>query len=120
MNKIHMIPMFFSMLVLGGCYYDIEEELYPSNFCDVENVTFSGIIKPLVQTKCTVSNCHVSGGTAPHDLTNDLTLKQLADDGKIQARVVDKIPLPMPPGGLPNCEIQQVQAWLDAGAPINN
>lgn len=107
-------------LAFTGCYYDNEQELYPgAATCDTTvPVTFSGTIKPLIQNRCAVSGCH-AGSQSP-DLRNDQTIKQHADNGSLKARVIDRIPPAMPPGGpLPPCEIQQLQAWLDQGAPMN-
>lgn len=116
----HISIIGFSLLVLTGCYYDVEEELYPGNFCDTESITFSGIIKPLIQSRCAQPGCHVTGAQSP-DLTNDAIIKQTADQGLIKQRVIDRQPTVMPPtGALPSCELQQIQAWLDAGAPITN
>lgn len=109
-----------AMLALGGCYYDIEEELYPGGgSCETLNVTFSGTIKPLVQSRCTTPSCH--GGAQAPNLTADAAIKQIADNGSLKARVIDRISPAMPPGGaLPPCEVLQLQKWLDEGAPINN
>lgn len=120
LKATHISILCFSLLALTGCYYDIEEELYPGNFCDTGNITFSGTIKPLIQTRCALPGCHVTGAQSP-DLTNDATIKSAADQGLIRQRVIDRQPTVMPPtGALPPCELQQVQAWLDAGAPITN
>ncbi len=120
MKHTASIFLILAMQGLGGCYYDIEEELYPVDFCETENVTFSGTIKPLIQTRCALPGpCH-GGGQTPN-LTTDDAIKQVADGGRIKARVIDHVPTPMPPTGpLPPCEIQQIQAWLNAGAPITN
>ncbi len=117
---INIACLFLCTVALGGCYYDNEAELYPSNFCDVTSVTFSGTIKPLIQTRCALPGCHVTGATSP-DLAVDQNIKTIGDDGRLKARVIDRIPPAMPPSGpLPGCELLQLQAWLDAGAPINN
>ncbi len=108
------------IVLLSGCYYDNEEELYPTNFCETTNVSYAGMIKPLLQARCAQPGCHVTGAQSP-DLTSDANIKSIADAGTLKARVIDRIPPAMPPSGpLPNCEMQQIQAWLDAGAPITN
>ncbi len=107
------------MLLLAGCYYDNEEELYPSNFCDVTAVTFSGTIKPLIQTRCAIPGCHVNGGQSPN-LTVDANILGIAQNGDLHARVIQRASPAMPPTGpLPSCEMQQIQAWLDQGSPNN-
>ena len=46
--------------------------------------------------------------------------KAQVDLGRVQARAIQGNPSFMPASGkLPNCNIQQLQAWIDAGA-LNN
>jgi len=107
------------LLALPGCYYDNEEELYPNTFCDTSAVTWSGTIEPLVQASCAIPGCHVPGAQSPA-LTSYAAVKAIADDGKLRGVVVTGSPYFMPPSGkLPACNQNQVQAWLDAGAPQN-
>jgi hypothetical protein len=107
------------MLGSPGCYYDNEEELYPSNFCVTENISFNTSIRPLIQTRCALPGCHA--GMVSPDLTQDQNIHAIANDGRLKARVIDRIPPAMPPTGpLPSCETQQLQAWLDQGAPTTN
>jgi|688.fasta_scaffold03792_5 hypothetical protein len=106
-------------LVLGGCYYDKEEVLYPNSFCDTTNVTWSGTIQPLVQSRCATPGCHVTGAQSP-DLSTYSAFKAQVDQGRIEARAIQGTPSFMPPSGkMPNCNIQQLQVWIDAGALQN-
>ncbi len=106
-------------LALTGCYYDKEEVLYPNSFCDVTNVTWSGTIQPLVQSRCATPGCHVVGGQSP-DLSTYSAFKAQVDLGRVQARAIQGTPSFMPPSGkMPNCNIQQLQTWINAGA-LNN
>jgi hypothetical protein len=108
-----------ALLLLPGCYYDNEEELYPDTFCDTAIVTWSGTIEPLVQGSCAIPGCHVPGGQSP-TLTSYTAVKAVADDGKLLGVVVTGMPYFMPPSGkLPACDQNKVQAWIDAGAPQN-
>jgi hypothetical protein len=52
----------FVVLGISGCYYDVEEELYPDNktACDTTTLNFAAI-KPIFDSKCT--GCH--GGASP-------------------------------------------------------
>ncbi|HQV76214.1 MAG: hypothetical protein KBA60_09640 [Flavobacteriales bacterium] len=106
-----------SVLALHGCYYDNEEELYPNNFCDTSNVTFNATVFPLVQTRCAIPGCHVTGSQSPN-LTQAAEVLNIASNGNLrQFAVVDKS---MPPTGpLPECDRLTIQTWLDAGAPNN-
>ena len=77
----------FIAVAASGCYYDNEEELYPFDFCDVTNVTYSGTIQPIVQGNCAVPGCHVPGATSP-DLSTYAGLKTVADNGKLRQQTV--------------------------------
>src|SRR5690348_11891037 len=73
-----------SIILLGGCYYDVAEELYPSSeiFCDTTNVTYSGKVLPLIQNNC--YTCH-SGASPSGNVSLDSysNLKVYADNGKL-------------------------------------
>ncbi|GAB4429328.1 MAG: hypothetical protein OHK0039_47950 [Bacteroidia bacterium] len=89
--------------------------------CDTATVTYAGTIRPLMQTYCT--GCH--SGTAPSggiDLTTHTSVKTVADNGSLYGAVARQAGFaPMPQGGnpLPDCDIDQLAAWIGAGAPNN-
>lgn len=105
-------------LLLSGCQYHVEEELYPQDpACETSALSYTANIRQLVDTHCAVSGCHVAG-TGRTDLTTYAGLKQVADNGLMRQKVL--IEKSMPPGGpLPDCELRQIEAWLNAGAPEN-
>ena len=119
-TRLNIAFLFLGMAVLTGCYYDNEEELYPGGgSCDIQNVTFAGTIKPLIQSRCALPSCH--GGAQSPNLSTDQAIQTIAANGDLKARVIDRIPPAMPPGGsLPPCEIKQLELWLESGHPINN
>ena len=106
-----------AILVLGltGCYYDVEQELYPSTSCDLSVTTYSAVIEPIISTNCAVPACHVAGGTSP-DLSTYAGVS--ANISAVQQRaVVDKT---MPPSGaLSSCDQAKLQTWIDNGANNN-
>ena len=62
---------------LSGCYYDKENELYPSprTVCDTTNVTYSKSIVPIMVANCNV--CHSTAlqqGYIITDNYNDLSV----------------------------------------------
>lgn len=112
----------FCLLILvfaSGCYYDNEEELYPNSFCDTVNVSYSGAISPIVQARCATPGCHVAGGSGTGDFTVFTELKEQVDNGRLMLSLrggADAIPMP-PDGALRDCEVEQFQLWVNAGAP---
>lgn len=105
-------------LLLGGCQYHVEEALYPQDpACETSALSYTANIRQLVNTHCAVSGCHVAG-TGRTDLATYAGLKQVADNGLMRQKVL--VEKSMPPGGsLTDCELRQIEAWLNAGAPEN-
>lgn len=105
-----------------GCYYDNEEELYEfyyaSNPCDTSSSTFSGTIFPIIQGNCSISGCHVAGGSGPGLLENYDQVKSIVDNGKLESRVLVLRNMP-PSGPLTDCQISLIERWLNNGAQNN-
>lgn len=114
-RRTKIISAVLVVLSLPGCYYDIEQELYPSTYCPTDNITWTGTIEPLIMGRCATSGCHVAGAQSP-DLSTYAGVS--ANTAAIrQTTVVDKT---MPFGSsLSSCQIQQLSIWLDMGAPQN-
>jgi len=107
-----MIVAAVSLMIIG-CYYDNEEELYPGSgslACDTTGVTYAADIMPIVSTKCALSGCHASGGLGPL-MTDQSQFDGLASSGKIRNRVLEQKNMP-PSGPLPLCEQQKIDAYL--------
>ena len=126
MKRIFTILSILFIATIGGCYYDSEEKLYPvlSTECNLTDVSFSGTVKPILQASC--YNCHSnsnylsSGGGIK--LENHADLKTMAESGKLMGSVTHASGfLPMPKGGgkLSDCEISQLQKWVDNQMPNN-
>ena len=121
MKKISIIfTIIIASIFLNSCYRDSEESLYrfvPAN-CDTTNVTYSGIIAPIVSGNClgSAGSCHSSGTSSPLDsFTN---LKSKAND--ILGRITGESGNIMPQSGrMDACKINQIKAWVNKGAPQN-
>lgn len=118
------ILVILACLSAAGCYYNIEEELYPNTTasCPPQTVTFSSTINSiLISYGCT--GCH--GATAPSgniSLAGHAQVKSKVDDGTLWG-AINHLPgfSPMPQGGhkMNPCDISRIQAWIDAGSPNN-
>ena len=110
--------LIISFLIAVGCSNDNEEDLFgPLDFnCDPVVITFSDVIKPIIDTNCAVSNCHVSGPSFLPDFTNFTTIQSYANAIKERTATRD-----MPRGGraLTNKQIAQIACWVDNGAQNN-
>jgi hypothetical protein len=114
-----LFPALTIAVLSVGCYYDTEEKLYPGLApCELADVTWSETIRPIIQTRCAISGCHVQGGNGPGDYSQFTNVKAAADQGFIRIVVIDN--RSMPPGiPLNDCQLEQIGIWLDAGAPEN-
>ncbi len=107
------------MIWFSSCYYDNEEELYPSdNSCEIEYVKYSIDIEPIINKSCAITSCHVAVGTGNGVFDSYEEVKRKVDNGSFENRVI--VQQNMPPNGvLSKCELDQIQAWLNQEAPNN-
>jgi hypothetical protein len=88
--------------------------------CDTTVFTYSGAIKNIISNNCV--GCHnpdVRGGNI--DLSTYTGVRTVALNGKLYGSVANQTGYsPMPKNSkLPDCEIRQIQKWINAGS-LNN
>jgi hypothetical protein len=113
--------LFFSIVIycLQGCYYDIEQELYPSGGCNTADMSYATDIIPILQNNSCIS-CH--GDLASLDLNGYADLKVYIDNGRLMGSINHLSGFRAMPDNSPKidqCSIDKLQAWIDAGAPNN-
>lgn len=104
------------VMILAGCAYDNEEDLYGIVDCP-DGISFTGDIVAIIDTNCALPGCHVSGTQQPAFETYE----QIAANAiRIKSRTTSGT---MPPAGsgksLTQEEINKIACWVDAGAPNN-
>ncbi len=123
--KYLLIPLFLFFL-LQACFYDKEELLYMTNnnTCDTVNVTYNATIYPILATYCL--SCHGNTSAASNGngikLENYSDLKISVDNGKFRSAVFHvgtASQMPKNAGILNDCNLNQIDIWLKAGA-LNN
>ena len=126
MDKLTNMKYPFLLLVctligLSGCKYDVEEELYPPNDCNTNNITYSGTVLSIIETNCYV--CHsAAANNGGVTLEGYSSLKTYVDNGKLLGtikRLVGFSPMPQNAAKLPDCNINEIEAWIDDGAEDN-
>ncbi len=107
--------------LLPGCYYDVEEELYPSTGCDTIDVSFSGEVVDLLSQYC--YDCHDGasnfGGVS---LEGYESLKAYVTSGQLLGVIRHESgfsPMPKNQEQMVDCDIQKIETWISAGAPNN-
>ena len=117
---IFVISLLSLAAMQTGCYYDVEEELYPDTLaCDLTNVTFSQTVEPLIVAKC--QSCHsnavMNGNISLEGYQN---IKEQAENGNLMGVIRHESGFPSMPQGepqLPQCQIDEIQKWIDNGTP---
>lgn len=115
--------LIFIIFVNTGCYYDRFDEMYPLqgyvNTCDPELAdTYQTVTKNIVLLNC--YSCHNNkrkdGGV---NLASYELVKSVVQSGKLMGAIRHENNYePMPPNSkLKDCDISQIQDWIDAGMP---
>ena len=89
--------------------------------CDASVFTYSGAIKPMLDTKCV--GCHSASSPGGNiNLSTYAAVRPLALNGKLYGSIAHQTgfsPMPKNSAKLSDCEITQVQRWIAAGS-LNN
>jgi cytochrome c553 len=119
-NKVVLTVMISTCM--AGCYYDVEEELYPSNGCVVPTtVSYKTDVSPIITNNCL--SCHSTqskqGGI---DLEGHTQLKKYASNGGLLGTIKHTSGFSKMPQGaskLSDCNIAKIEKWVNAGS-LNN
>jgi mono/diheme cytochrome c family protein len=113
-------------IMLTGCYYDTEEELYPDSVnatCDTSNVRYSVEVKAVFDARC--NSCHAGvNASANIRLDNYADIKAYIDatGGKLVSSILQDGNASAMPQGQPkisDCEINKVSIWVNNSYPEN-
>ncbi len=104
----------FAVVLFAQCGKD---DPTPIGDVNCSTVTYSGVIKPLVATKCTLTDCH-NAGSVNGDFTTYATFAPFATSGKVRQQVLVTMAMPKT-GSLTSDQLGQIECWLDDGAPDN-
>lgn len=124
MIKTTISLLFISSLLLYGCYNDNAEDLYPTPIggnCDTTNVTYSAVIKPIVETNCALAGCHLEAYPTGYDFSSHAGLAFVAKQGKLIPAIehTGSNPMPQNAAKLDDCTIAKIKKWVNDGAPNN-
>jgi hypothetical protein len=126
MKSFILIILLATMYLAQGCYYNSEEFLFPEigNDCDTTVVNYVQSVVPIIENNCLSCHSNTSatalGGNVRLEDYDDIKLR--ADDGKLLG-TISHTPgfVPMPDGApkLPDCNIDIIRLWIEAGALDN-
>jgi hypothetical protein len=120
MNLKHFIlSIFIVSLSLSSCKKENEEDL--GDNCNTANITYSAEVRTILQSYCT--GCHnqqlANGGIRLHNYENVMIY---VNDGSLMGSINHDpgyVAMPLGQSKIPLCNIDQIQAWIDAGALDN-
>lgn len=104
-----------SLIVLGGCYYDNAEELYPNQENCAETVSYATDVEPIISANCAIPSCHSNAQNPTLGSYADVS----ANAERVKIRVTEGT---MPPPSSPDLtaeEIELIRCWVDQGAQDN-
>lgn len=129
-QKILLLFFLFSTAFLSGCYYDNEEELYPTNTntnsaaCDTVSIKYTTQIAPIMTQKC--NGCHDAANYASSGNSIQLdtyqTLKN-AINNKGLVKTIEQTdpnnftPMPLVGDKLEQASIDLINQWIANGMP---
>ena len=108
MNRVLLFVLFSGLVLFISCTKD----KFETDPCLL--VSYVETVRPLVETKCAITGCHVSG-FQPGDFTSYEVLKKKADEGKIQLMVFNLGIMP-PDKNLTEGEKTNLKCWIESGA----
>lgn len=120
-NILKKLFLLFTILLLTDCTFRNDEEILAEQICDVEEVTFSGFVKPLIQSKC--ESCHnPSFSSGDVNLQGYDNLKVYVENNRFLGAIRHDpgfTPMPFGQSRLPNCDILKIEKWIEEGFPDN-
>ncbi len=109
------------LILLSGCYYDSEEELYGTTECDAVDMSLANDILPILENDC--YTCHsVTANFGNVTLEGYEKLLPYVNDGSLLGAIMHSggySPMPKGKAKLLDCEIEKIESWINSGA-LNN
>lgn len=121
-RSIIRILLFMTLVVIGSCYYDVAEELYPAD-CITDNMSYTANIIPIIQSNC--YTCHsVSAGPDNGNIILEgySEIKKYVDSGQLLGAIKWESGysrMPQDASQLSECNIAKIESWIDDGALDN-
>lgn len=122
-NKFFILILLFIGILLiyvpQSCENNNEFDLYGTRECDTTDITWESTIREILKRNCV--ECHndkLASGNVRHDSYAAEMI--VVTDGRLRGVVnhLDGfVKMPKDREKLPECELKQINLWLDRGAP---
>lgn len=109
------------LISISSCYYDVEEEIYPTIDCLTDDMSYVNDILPIISDNC--FRCHDAANNFGNiTLEGYDLLKSRVDNGQLLGAIKHEegfSPMPQNATKLLDCNIEKIEAWINNGAPNN-
>lgn len=106
---------------VSACYYDVEEEIYPTLECNTLNINYSEEVLSIISNNCYI--CHSAASNFGNVTLEGYTaLKTYVDNGRLLGVIRHESgfsPMPKNQPQLVECDIAKIETWINEGA-LNN
>jgi hypothetical protein len=113
---VEKYSLLFILLFFLGCKKNKNVDLNNID-CSKVNSSYAGNIRSIIDGNCMNSGCHNSG-SANGDFSTYAGLKAKADNGTLDARVIQQKNMPVS-GSLTTDELKKIKCWINSGSPNN-
>ncbi len=110
-----------ALVTLIGCTYNVDEDLNP-NCGDIANVSYSGVVVPILSANCTSCHSPAGGNQGGIRLDSYDAVKIWVNNGRLLGAIRHQAgfsAMPKNASKLPVCSINKIAAWINDGAPNN-
>lgn len=122
--KKNVVYILLMLSIASGCYNDTEEELYGTSLCNLEKVTYTLDVVPILSKNC--YTCHSQsnspGRGAGIVLEGYDKLMIAVQNGLLLESIThgsNASPMPKNMPKLSDCKINTIRKWIENGA-LNN
>ena len=121
LKTIKLVLLFGAISMMSSCYYDAENELYPSVNCDTETMSYKDDVSPIITQNCFA--CHRNNSTiSTISLEGYNNLLVQVESGTLVGTITHASgysPMPQNLSRMSDCNISKIQAWILQGALDN-
>ncbi len=109
------------VVVFESCYYDSEEDLYPTSNCSTLKTSFSNDVLPILSNSCL--SCHSKASNSGNVvLDNHSSVLIYANNGALLGAIKHLSGFSAMPQGaskMNSCNIEKIESWIKGGS-LNN
>lgn len=121
LKTIKLVLLLGVISMMSSCYYDAENELYPSVSCGTDAMSYKTDISPIITQNCFA--CHRNNSTiSTISLEGYDNLLVQVESGTLVGTITHASgysPMPQNLSKMSDCNISKIQAWITQGA-LNN